>query len=80
MWEWMSQYIPLFQALNSKVSFYIKLNVNFNSTKVTKSFESVKYLKGSHCPQHKSLIYKMVHQMDCGQVEESLVIFPSMSC
>lgn len=40
----------------SQVLLYTKLNVNFNTTKVTKSFEPQKYLKGSLLSSTQNLI------------------------
>lgn len=71
--------LPLSHVLNSKVLLYTKLNVNFNTTKVTKSFEPQKYLKGSLLFSHTAKLIT-VHQMDWGQAKESLVIFLSMNC
>lgn len=51
--------LSLSHVLNSKVLLYTKLNVNFNTTKVTKSFEPQKYLKGS-------LLFSTHSQIDNG--------------
>lgn len=71
--------IPLSHIRNSKVLFCTKLNVNFNTTKVTKSSEPQKHLKGSLRSFTQSLIENGASN-GLGAGTSKPCDFPSMNC